>query len=291
MASDLIKKYFWNQGFDQQKLMSLLPGALSKKTTLYGPDSIADALQLTNKMIVDARITDIRFMAYMLATVCHESAQTKKYRIPKLNKDGSPAIDPKTKQPIIKTPNLWMLFEPVEEIGHGKGSNYFLPVKVAKDGDGALITEQDGDQFKVASDGKFKPVGNGVRGSAASGKVSDVYTKAQGDEKSYFGRGLVQLTWWNSYADMSPLLGRKLDLLFDPDLLLNFDISYDAMTKGMLEGKSFANGNKCSKYFTDSLTDYHNARDMVNSRDKLKLIETLAEAFEQLLLSARKKPA
>jgi hypothetical protein len=129
------------------------------------------------------------------------------------------------------------------------------------------------------------------RGSTAGIKPKTTYTAATGDEHAYFGRGLVQLTWWNSYASASIELGLGLELLLNPDRLLDFEISYQVMTLGMLYGKSFANGRSCSQYFTDSKTDYANARAMVNAKDRLNSIVKAAEAFEALLMDARLMPA
>lgn len=251
-------------------------------------------------MMVDARITDIRYMAYMLATVCHETPRIKKYQKALHDKKGAPVIDAKTKQPVSKEVGLYTLFRPVEEGGKGKLTDkdikpYFLSVKVAQVSNGAVITEQDGDTFSVQASGKFTSTKRNSKdkravGSNAFGKATDLYLKAEGVEHWYFGRGLVQLTWWNSYAESSVQIGRGLDLLFNPELLLDYDISYDVMTKGMLEGESFANGKSCAQYFSDTNTNYSGAREMVNGVDHAADIATLAAAFEETLLASKKTP-
>ena len=291
MASGLNKKYFWNKGFDPRKLVTGIAAALAKHVPGSGPEATPDGVRLVNAMSADARITDIRYMAYMLATACKEAREIRKYPRPVLDKKHKPVVNSKTGQPVMKDVKLWSVFQPIEESGHGAGRDYFRPVKVAAVGANVMITEQDGDQFTVMPNGTYTGVrtkrGMPTRGSSATGAVSKVYQEAAGVEHAYFGRGLVQLTWWNTYAAAGVELGLGLELLTDPDKLLDFDISYKVMTGGMLEGKSFANGMKCSQYFTDGTTDYWNARNMVNGNDKLQEIVDLANAFEALLMDAR----
>ena len=72
--------------------------------------------------------------------------------------------------------------------------------------------------------------------------------------------------------------------------MLEFELSYLVMTKGMLDGDTFAKGHKSSDYFTDAKSDYAGARAMVNGNDKLASIVNAALAFEKLLLDARLQP-
>ncbi len=259
----------------------------------HGLEAQGDALRLVKRLAQDARITDIRYMAYMLATAAKESKKIKQYDLPKLKKDGTPVIEMKTGQPAMRHPKLWTVFQPIEEEGFGGKREYRDPVKVAKTGNGALVSERDGNQFEVSADGSYGPApgtsAKAVRGSTYGIKPHDKYVKAAGDEHAYYGRGLVQLTWWNSYASAGILLGLGLglELLFKPERLLEFELSYQVMTVGMLEGKSFANGRKCRDYFTDGKTDYASARAMVNANDPLVEIVNTALAFEALLLDAR----
>jgi hypothetical protein len=186
---------------------------------------------------------------------------------------------------------LWTIFNPIDELGQGKGLGYFEPVKVLKTADGALVTEKDGNQFKVMSDGTLmKAKGMPLiasRGSKSGGPVHKTYTDADGVEHQYFGRGLVQITWWNGYAESGAAFGYGLELLFNPEKVKEYDVAYDIMVKGMTTGGGYANGKKCSMYFTDGKTDYAAARAMINGSDKAAEIAALAVAFETLLLAAR----
>ena len=113
------------------------------------------------------------------------------------------------------------------------------------------------------------------------------YTEAEGGEHQYFGRGLVQITWWSAYAKSSADFGYGLDLLFNPEAVKSYDVAYEIMVKGMTTGGGYANSRKCVDYFTDGSTRYTAARAMVNGSDLADPIAKLAEAFETLLMAAR----
>lgn len=257
----------------------------------YAPTAAECAMNLINRLAGDTRVTDLRFMAYMLATACHESREIKKFKVPKIGKGGKPVIDPKTQLPVMKERSLWTLFNPIDEAGQGRGKDYFESVKVLQTSDGALITEKDGNQFKVSLDAKILKAagmsGASARGSAPGGPVSKKFTDAGGTEHQYFGRGLVQITWWNGYAESGVAFGYGLDLLFNPEKVKDFDTAYEILVQGMTSGGGYANGRKCSDYFTDIATHYTSARAMVNGSDKAGDIAALAEAFETLLVAAR----
>jgi hypothetical protein len=84
-----------------------------------------------------------------------------------------------------------------------------IAVKMELSGD-AQVTEYDGEQWKVlAATGSARPLHpEQDRGVDAHTKASPVYTKDDGEEEYFFGRGYVQLTWWNSYAAAGVALGR-----------------------------------------------------------------------------------
>ena len=101
-------------------------------------------------------MSDIRAMAYVLATAARESKRIKQYDLPKLDRAGAPELDKKTGLPLMRHPKLWTVFQPIEESGHGAGRRHHDPVKVAVNGTGALVTERDGEQFDVAAHGTYK---------------------------------------------------------------------------------------------------------------------------------------
>lgn len=152
--------------------------------------------------------TDLRWLAYMLATSYHETAKT---------------------------------MYPIEEYGKGKGRDYGRKLKMSR-----------------------KP-----------------YTTP---DKIYYGRGHVQLTWYENYELMGKLL--KIPLLERPELALDPVISVQIMFEGMTTGAS-AKGDftgKClEQYFNKTTEDWVNARRIINGLDKADLIAGYGKKFYNIL--------
>lgn len=151
---------------------------------------------------------DIRWLAYIMATVYHETAKT---------------------------------MQPIEEYGKGKGRAYGLKIKM----DRTQYTEPD---------------------------------------KLYYGRGLVQLTWYENYQKMGKLLG--VDLLNQPELALSLPVSVKILFEGMTKGKSsFGDftGKSLENYFNSVIEDPINARRIINGKDKASLIAGYYESFKKCL--------
>lgn len=154
------------------------------------------------------KLKDARWLAYMLATVWHETAKT---------------------------------MQPIEEIGRGKGYKYGRKLK------------RSGVAYKLP-------------------------------EKLYFGRGLVQLTWFENYQLMARLL--KIDLLNKPELLLTMEVSIKVMFEGMLRGaSSFGDftGKCLEMYFNDEVDNPKEARRIINGTDKAELIAGYHNQFLECL--------
>lgn len=91
--------------------------------------------------------------------------------------------------------------------------------------------------------------------------------------KLYYGRGLVQLTWYENYELMGRLLG--IDLLKNPELALALDTAVKIMFEGMLRGASSIGDftGKCLEmYFNDKVNNPIAARKIINGNDKAILI-------------------
>jgi hypothetical protein len=100
--------------------------------------------------------------------------------------------------------------------------------------------------------------------------------------KSYYGRGHVQLTFLKNYEKEGKELG--IDLVNNPDLALELEISAKILFGGMINGRF--TGERLSFYIKSGMKDYLNARRIVNGTDKAKLIAGYAAAFEKALTQA-----
>ena len=98
----------------------------------------------------------------------------------------------------------------------------------------------------------------------------------------YYGRGDIQLTWYENYEVMGKLLG--IDLLNRPDLALVPRISAKILAIGTKKGVF---GRKLGSFISldTGLVDYFNARRCVNVLDKAEEIANFASLFEEALLA------
>lgn len=92
---------------------------------------------------------------------------------------------------------------------------------------------------------------------------------------AYYGRGYVQLTWAANYSAMGKILG--IDLVGKPELALDPKVAADVMFEGMMRG-TFT-GKKLSDCFNDKVTDWVNARKIINGLDHAYDIAAIAKAF------------
>lgn len=156
-----------------------------------------------------SRFTDLRWLAYMLGTVYHETAKT---------------------------------MYPIEEYGKGKGRPY-------------------GSKIMHSGQTYFSP------------------------DKIYYGRGFIQLTWYENYNLMGKLL--KLPLLENPELLLNIKVATDVMFEGMtkgLSGKGDFTGVSLEKYFNSTTEDWVSARKIINGLDRADIIAAYGKRFLKCLV-------
>jgi hypothetical protein len=310
------KDYTHVGGFEYQKFKAAFEARKAKHLYFkvrYTPSAVDNAWKLVILMQADPLILDIRWMAYMMATAFWEAGHTvpQVIQVPKLGKDKKPVLDA-SKNPVMenKTIKVWEVMVPIDEINPEDIRRYKAPVKVRKISkddvellkkedktfekadviDGAWIVEKDGDQFVIDKNGSSKWKSNKAsRGAAFAGDPAAAYTKAAGDEFAYFGRGYVQLTWWDNYIKSGLALGRGLDLLFNPELVKEPQIAYSLMAYGMRTGEGYANGRKFSDYFYGSTKNYSQARRMVNAGDKTSYapIAEIAGLFEEMLFEAK----
>jgi len=124
--------------------------------------------------------------------------------------------------------------------------------------------------------GKARPYGKKLKHS----KVAYVTPN-----KLYYGRGFVQLTWYENYQLLGRLL--KVDLLNKPELALDLKISTKILFEGMTTGSSSIGDftGKCLEiYFNDKIEDPINARRIINGTDKAELIAIYYKLFKEALI-------
>jgi hypothetical protein len=275
-------------GYDEQVFLREFAARFTRSGR-YNPAALSALLGLLRRVAADPGITDVRWAAYILATVYWETTLLTRVTRVLLNKKGQPLRN-RRGETVTVTERRWLMsMMPVDEVGAGKGRRYHEPVKVKALSDGsARITEQDGDQFTVLASGRWLPITKGAKiGTRDGGAAASVYEADDGDEHAYFGRGYVQLTWWSNYAAAGAALGLGLALLLDPERVKDPAIAYELMSHGMRTGHGFANGRRLSQYFIGAHSDYEGARRLVNGQDHAADIAAVARSFEGALLAAR----
>ena len=93
----------------------------------------------------------------------------------------------------------------------------------------------------------------------------------------YYGRGHVQLTWFDNYKRSSKDAG--VDLVENPDAMLDPVISARVLIRGLMDGRWGDSGKGIAHYLNDSRTDLKNARRTVNVTDKWQTIAGYYKAF------------
>jgi predicted chitinase len=84
----------------------------------------------------------------------------------------------------------------------------------------------------------------------------------------YYGRGLIQLTWYENYLQFGLVIG--IDLLNNPDLALQPDYAAEIIVIGMKKG--MFTGISLGHYFSKLANDPINARRIINGVDCAELI-------------------
>lgn len=106
------------------------------------------------------------------------------------------------------------------------------------------------------------------------------YGEPGSNGKVFFGRGFVQLTWERNYKLMTHLL--NVDIWNDPDKALVPEIAVQILFEGCLNATSGVGdftGKSFDDYFTGTLTDFVNARRVINGTDHAAEIAVLSEQF------------
>jgi len=126
--------------------------------------------------------------------------------------------------------------------------------------------------------------------AGAIAAVTDIYNRGiidvnyalpESNGNSYYGRGLVQITWPDNYLRLGKAIGLGNQLYDNPDLALNMDIAVKLLFVGSVQG--LYTSKKLSDYFNDTKTDWFNARRIINGLDKAADIELYAQKFFKCL--------
>ncbi|MEH0295859.1 glycoside hydrolase family 19 protein [Agrobacterium sp. CCNWLW71] len=114
------------------------------------------------------------------------------------------------------------------------------------------------------------------------GQVKTPYWRKDADKKSWFGRGVIQLTHKENYQRLGKRI--RVDLVGNPSLALDVDISAEIAIVGMLEG--LFTERKLTEFFNLKKDDPIGARAVVNGADKAKLIAGYYKSFLDALEAA-----
>lgn len=118
------------------------------------------------------------------------------------------------------------------------------------------------------------------KGRPYGAKIKMNGSKYTHPDKIYYGRGYVQLTWYENYDKMGRILG--VDLLHKPELALKQDIAAKIMLEGMTLGvsaKGDFTGKALEDYFNGKTEDWVNARRIINGKDKAEKIAAEGKKF------------
>lgn len=98
-------------------------------------------------------------------------------------------------------------------------------------------------------------------------------------DQIFYGRGFVQLTWYENYQKASQKLGH--DFLHNASDVMKLGFATRILFLGMSEG--WFTGRKLSQYFNDKGNDPMNARKIINSLDCAELIKGYYSKFVRCL--------
>ena len=104
-----------------------------------------------------------------------------------------------------------------------------------------------------------------------------------GDGARFCGRGFVQLTGRAGYIRAGRAVG--VDLIATPDAAMRPDFAAHIAIVGMAEG--WFTGKKLADYFNTAVTDWRNARRIINGLDRADLIAGYAIAFHGAIKAAQ----
>lgn len=97
--------------------------------------------------------------------------------------------------------------------------------------------------------------------------------------KIYYGRGFVQLTWYELYERFGTLL--EIDLLNNPELALQPKIASEILVLGMVKG--LFTGVKLITFINKNSLNFYGARKIINGLDRADLVKDYANKFYNII--------
>lgn len=105
--------------------------------------------------------------------------------------------------------------------------------------------------------------------------VRTPYWQPDASGKSWFGRGLVQITHRDNYKKLGAAIG--VNLIADPGLALQLNTALDIMFVGMRRG--LFTGVKLSDRFSGAVERWRHARQIINGLERADLVASYAKAY------------
>lgn len=108
--------------------------------------------------------------------------------------------------------------------------------------------------------------------------------------KVYYGRGIVQLTWWRNYLKFQNTL--NLPLVNDPDMVMIVPVAVAILFEGMTTGitaKDAFTKYQLHDFFNATVEDPVNARRIINGTDKAKKFAAWHRQILQVLHAAKRE--
>lgn len=96
-------------------------------------------------------------------------------------------------------------------------------------------------------------------------------------DQIFYGRGFVQLTWYENYEKAGKKLGVGDAFLHNASLVMQLTNATKILFLGMIEG--WFTGKKLSDYFSNEKEQWLNARRIINGTDKAALIADIAKSY------------
>ena len=109
------------------------------------------------------------------------------------------------------------------------------------------------------------------------GIISENYAILKSNGNSYFGRGLVQITFDYNYEKLGEAIGIGTQLYENPSLALDLKLSVKIIFKGMIDG--LFTGYSLADFLNATTTDWIQARRIINGMDKAEAIADYAQDF------------